>query len=372
LETTLKPIPGAPEPSFDMAKTAAFMNRIVGDLSGAVISTMCAIGDRLGLFKALAAGGPATSEDLANRAHLNERYVREWLSAMASAGYLQYNPEDKQFTLPVENIPVLAGEGGPFFMGGVYQHLPGLFRPLDKILQAFQQGGGVSQDAYDNDFREGMERISAGWFDNMLVHQWIAALPDVKEKLERGATAADIGCGSGRALINLAKAFPKSRFVGYDVFGPSIERATANAEAAGVSNRVRFVQRDVRDGLLEQYDLITTFDVLHDIANPETVIRGIRQGIRQRPHYPSDGTFLLLEIKCSDRLEENAGPVGAILFGTSVMYCTPTAIANGAEGLGTMGMPESKIRKLCEDASFTIFRRLPFENPFNVLYEIKP
>ncbi len=372
METTLKP---APDPAFqanDLALTQAFMNKIIGDLSGAVVSIMCTIGDRLNLFKRLAAQGPATSHELAERTNLNERYVREWLSVLACAGYLSQDEESKRFRLPPEHAPVLAGEGGPIFMGGVYQHLPGLFRPLDKILQAFQQGGGVSQDSYDDDFRKGMERISAGWFDNLLVPIWIAALPQVKTKLEQGAKVADIGCGSGRALIKLAQEFPNSTFTGYDIFGPAVTQAIENAREAGVSERAQFVRRDVKEGLLEQYDLITAFDVLHDIANLQAVLQSIRQGIRQRPHYPSDGTFLLLEINSAESLGANAGPVGTILYGTSVMYCLPTAIANGAEGLGTLGMPESKVRSLCGAAGFTIIRRLPFDNPFNVLYEIKP
>jgi 2-polyprenyl-3-methyl-5-hydroxy-6-metoxy-1,4-benzoquinol methylase len=349
-----------------MAKMQAFMNKVIGDLSGSAVSIMCSLGDQLGLFKDLAARGPATSQELAERVGLNERYVREWLSALSSAGYLNYDPESRRFTLPPEHSLVLAFEGGPMFMGGVYQHLPGLFRPLDKITQAFRQGGGVPQDAYDEDFRAGMERISAGWFENLLVQEWLPALPDVKAKLERGAKVADVGCGSGRALITLAKAFPNSRFVGYDLFAPAITQAIANASSAGVGDRVRFEQRNAVEGLPEQYDLITTFDVIHDIVNPEAVLKGFRQALKP------DGAYLLLEIRCSDKLEENAGPIGAILYGTSVMYCTPTSLANGGEGLGTMGMPESRVREFCSKAGFSSVRRLPIENPFNVLYEIKP
>jgi len=195
-------------PAFDAEKVGAFMNKIIGDMSGAVASIMCTIGDRLGLFKALASGGPATSDELAARAGLHERYAREWLNAMACAGYLEYEPARRLFTLPPEYAPALAQEAGPMFMGGVYQHLPGLFGALDELIEVFKRGGGVSQDAYSKDFREGMERISASWFENFLVPQWIPALPEVQVKLERGARAADVGCGSGRALITLARAFP--------------------------------------------------------------------------------------------------------------------------------------------------------------------
>jgi len=355
-----------PALTFDPAKMEAFINKMMNDMSGAVASTMCILGDRLGIFKELAAGGPATSAELAARAGLNERYTRELLNALACAGYLEYDPEVRSFTLPPEFAPALAQEGGPMFMGGVYQHLPGLFGQLDLLTEAFRHGGGVPQSVFGEDFRIGMERISASWFENMLVQQWIAALPEVKAKLEGGARVADIGCGSGRAIIKLAQAFPNSRFVGYDLFPPAIARAATNAEAFGVADRVRFEQRDVVEGLAEQYDLITSFDVIHDINNPLAVLQGIRRALLP------GGTYLLLEISCSDKLEENAGPVGAILYGTSVLYCTPTSIANGGDGLGTMGLPEAKVRELCTKAGFSSVRRYPLQTPFNVLYEIQP
>jgi SAM-dependent methyltransferase len=366
MATTIESISNPASDPPDFAKTASFMTKVMWDMSGAVASLMCTIGDRLGLFQELAAGGPATSTELAQRTGLSERYVREWLSSLSAAGYLEYNPKTLQFTLPLEHAPVLAQEGGPMFMGGVYQHLPGLFGPLDQLTEAFRHGGGIQPDAYGENFRQGMERISAGWFENLLVQQWIPAVKGLQAKLESGADVADIGCGSGRALITLSRAFPKSHFVGYELFGPVIALANANAEAAGMAGRVRFEQRDVVHGLPENYDLITSFDVLHDIANLLAVLRGIRKSLR------AGGTYLLLEIRCSEKLEENRGPIATILYGTSVFFCTPTSLACGAEGLGTMGMPEPKLCKLCAEAGFSNVIRLPFENPFNVLYEIKP
>lgn len=342
------------------------MTKVLGDMSGAVSSFLCTLGDRLGLFKELAEGGPATSAELAKRTGLNERYLREWLSALAAADYLEYEPQSQRFALPLHHAPLLAQEGGPMFLGGVYQHLPGLFGALDRVTEVFRHGGGIQADSYGEDFREGMERISAGWFKNLLVQQWIPAIDGLWEKLERGAMVADIGCGSGRALITLAEAFPRSRFVGYELLDALVARATASAKASGVADRVTFEQRDVVNGLPQQYDLITTFDVLHDIAAPLAVLRGIRRSLRP------GGTYLLLEIRCSDKLEENRGSVATILYGTSVFFCTPTAVACGAEGLGTMGMPELKIRELCCEAGLSRVVQLPFDNPFNVLYEVKP
>jgi SAM-dependent methyltransferase len=367
MTTTIEPVFGSPaRDQFDFTKTASFIAKLMGDMSGAVASFLCTLGDQLGLFKELTTGGPATSVELAQRTGLNERYLREWLSALSAAGYLEYHPQSRRFVLPPEYAPLLAQEGGPMFLGGVYQHLPGLFGPLDKLVEVFRHGGGIEPDAYGENFRAGMERISAGWFENLLMQQWVPAIEGLQAKLEKGADVADVGCGSGRALITMARSFPRSRFAGYELFGPLVARATANAEAAGVADRVRFEQRDVAAGLPRRYDLITSFDVLHDIANPLKVLRGIRAALAP------GGTYLLLEIRCSEKLEENRGPVATILYGTSVFFCTPTSVACGAEGLGTMGMPESNVQKLCREAGFSRVTQLPFENPFNVLYEIKP
>ncbi len=252
------------------------------------------------------------------------------------------------------------------FMGGAYQQLFGLVGPLDQLTHSFRHGGGVSQEAYDENLREGMERMSATWFENLLVPQWIEALPEVQAKLVRGASVADIGCGGGRALIKLAQAFPNSHFVGLDAFEPAIARATANAGLAGVGDRVRFKQQDVQEGLPDKYDLITAFDSIHDFADPLAGLSAIHKALLP------GGSLLILEINCSSKLEENMGPVGTILYGTSVLYNIPVSLASGGAGLGTMGLPESCLRELCAHAGFSVVRRLPIWNPFNALYEAKP
>jgi hypothetical protein len=237
--------------TLDQAKTEAFMGKVIGDLSGTFVTTMCIVGDRLNLFKALERGGPATSAALAARAHVNERYAREWLSALACAGYLEYTPATRRFTLPPEHAPAFAHEGGPMFLCGASQGLPALMAVLDQITDAFRYGGGVPQSAYHPSFYESIDRFTTGWFENQLTQQCLPALPIVTAKLEHGADVADVGCGHDRALIKLAQAFPKSRFVGYDVFAPSIARAIANAKEAGVRDRIRFEQCDVSAGLPE-------------------------------------------------------------------------------------------------------------------------
>jgi SAM-dependent methyltransferase len=348
----------------DEQKVHEFVGKVLTDTSGLTTTILAALGDRLGLFKTLAARGPATSAELAKAASINERYAREWLGGMASAGYVRYDPATRRFALPPDHVPVLAQEGGPVYFGGIHQMLLGSFGVLDQLTTAFMEGGGVPQPAYSEDWWAGMERFTAGWFENLLLQQWIPAMPRVREALERGAAVADVGCNRGRALIKLARAFPRSRFVGYDVFQPAILPATERATAAGVGDRVRFEHRDVSKGLPEQFDVITTFDVIHDAVDPLGLLRAIRQALRP------GGTYVCLDINCSDKLEENAGPLGAMFHGFSVLYCMTTSLARGGAGLGTVGLPESKLKELATEAKFGSVRRVPLENPFNNLYEV--
>ena len=190
---------------------------------------------------------------------------------MTSAGYVTYDAATRRFTLPPEHAAALADEGGPMFFGGVYEMLLSASSVIDRIAEAFRAGGGVPQSVYDDRFWDGMERFSGGWFDNLLASQWLASMPDVERKLVQGADVADVGCGRGRALIRMAHSFPASRYVGYDAFAPSIERATTLAREAGVADRVRYEVRDAASDLPGRFDVITTFDVLHDAADPVAV-----------------------------------------------------------------------------------------------------
>src|SRR6266536_3739852 len=238
--------------------------------------------------------------------------------------------------------------------------------PYNQLIQAFRQGGGVPMEAYGPDLWEGQARFSASFFEHLLVPVWLPAMPEVQAKLERGALVADVGCGHGRALIKLAQTYPQSHYVGYDLFAPSVAKATANAHAAGVADRVLFEHLDVSEGLPEQYDIITTFDVVHDAVNPRKLLRAIREGLRP------DGRYVCMEANGSDKLEENAGLLGSLFYGVSVLYCMTTSLANHGEGLGTLGLPETKLRAVCTEAGFSDVRRVPIEVPFNVLYEATP
>jgi 2-polyprenyl-3-methyl-5-hydroxy-6-metoxy-1,4-benzoquinol methylase len=354
------------QPALDQLKVDQFVGKVLADSSATFTTLLASIGDRLGLFKDLADNGSATSVELAARTGINERYAREWLGGMASAGYLEYDPTTRRFTLPLEHAPALAQEGGPFFFGGIHQMIPTLAGVLDQVAESFRKGGGVLQSDYDDHWWDGLERFTNNWFENLLVPQWIPAMPDVRMKLESGALVADVGCGRGRALIKMAQAYPNSRYIGYDVFGSSVEKATANAKSAGVADRVSFQKLDVSQGLPEQYDVITTFDVVHDAADPVGLLRAIRKAL-----HPV-GVYVCLDINCSDKLEENAGLLGAMFHGFSVLYCMTTSLARGGAGLGTVGFHEPKARELCAEAGFSSVRRVPLENPFNTLYEIRP
>jgi 2-polyprenyl-3-methyl-5-hydroxy-6-metoxy-1,4-benzoquinol methylase len=355
----------ATTPSVNREKLQAFAQKAMGDVGGTLTVLMCSVGDRLGLFKDLATRGPSTSVDLATRSGLQERYIREWLSQMAVAGYLEYDPTSTRFTLPPEHAAILAEEAGPMFLGGVYQFLPALVAPLELLVQAFCEGGGVHQSVYDERLWEGLERFTGVGFENFMLQQWIPALPEVHRTLEHGALVADVGCGTGRAIIKLAQAYLKSRYIGYDLHEPAVAKAAAKAQAAGVSDRVAFRCLDASKGLPDFYDLITTFDVVHDSADPRGLLRAIRGALKP------DGIYVVQEINSQDRLEQNIGPLGAVKLGASVLYCMTTSLANGGAGLGTIGLPEARLRDFCLEAGFRSVRRI-WENPFRVVYEVRP
>ena len=352
------------EAPVDEAAVGAFMQRTMGDAAGMMAAALAMLGDRLGLFAALADGGPATSIELAARAQVSERYAREWLYGMHAAGYLTIDPESGQFVLPAAHAQVLAAEGGPFFLGGAFQLTLGYLRPIDRLIEAFRSGGGVPQSAYGEETWEGMYRLGRTWYEHALVQQWLPAA-GVTPRLQAGARCADIGCGSGLALIQLAQAFPNSTFVGFDSFDGQIERARDHAASAGVAERVRFELHDATGGIPGRYDLITTFDALHDAADPRALMRSVHDALNP------DGTYLIMEMNCADDPRENAGPLGTLMYGISLLYCMSTSLAAGGAGLGTCGCPPAKVRELCHEAGFTSVERLPIEDPMNVLYAVQ-
>jgi SAM-dependent methyltransferase len=352
------------QPEVDEARVEEFAGRIVTDLSASAVSTLAAIGDSLGLWRALA-GGPATSHELAARTGTVERYVREWCATMSSAGYIAYDPASERFELPIEHAMVLVDDSTPAYLGGTVQLLRGMSEAADGVEAAFRKGGGVSIDHYSERFWNGLERSTGTSFDHALVQQWVPAVEGLEERLREGALVADVGCGTGRALIRLAEAFPNSRFHGYDVAEGAVERARRAVEAAGVDDRVEIRLLDGSEGLPERYDVISTFDVIHDSADPLGLLAGVRGAIKE------DGIYLCLEIASEERLEDNAGPMAALKFGFSVLYCMTTSLANGGAGLGTCGVHEGRLRELALEAGFTSVKPIA-EDPFSLVYDVRP
>ena len=342
-------------------ETEEFAQRVLADGTASITILMAAIGDRLGLFRVLAETGPATPAVLAERAGIDERYAREWLSAMAAAGYVDH--DGGRFTLPAGHVPVLAIDDTPASLGAILQWMLGVAPALDAITEAFRTGKGVSPSAYGTDLVHGIERLSAPSYVNALVPIWLPQAPAVAAALESGAEVADVGCGAGRALVELARAYPASRFVGFDIDPAQIERARANAAAAGVDHRVRFAVSQVDGG---PYDVVFTFDTVHDAADPLALLRAVHASLRP------GGSYVCAEVNGGPTLEANLNPFGALFYGVSALYCLSVSLAGGGPGLGSLGLPAERFAALCARAGFTTVRRLPVEDPMNALYEVRP
>ncbi|MFT5394324.1 MAG: 2-polyprenyl-3-methyl-5-hydroxy-6-metoxy-1,4-benzoquinol methylase [Gammaproteobacteria bacterium] len=350
---------------FDRDKAKAFNTRVLGDLAGAITTRMCAIGDKLGLFEILAKQGPANSTTFAERAQIQERYAREWLQAMAAASYLDVDNKTGVYALPPEHVASLADPSSPFYQGGTWELMTRGMEPFDELIEAFRNGGGVHQSHFHPALYEGMRRSSGLRYDNFLLSRWIPDMPDLVTMLEQGVEVADVGCGNGTALLRMAQAYPNSHFVGFDAFAPQVEAATAQAQHAGLSERVHFEVMDASKGLPREFDVITTFDVIHDMAQPREALRNIRQNLR------SGGIYVLQEITAADNPYDNLGPQATVKYGMSITYCLTTSLANGGEGLGTLGMPEATVRELCAEAGFAGVRKLPCSNNFVSLFEVR-
>jgi 2-polyprenyl-3-methyl-5-hydroxy-6-metoxy-1,4-benzoquinol methylase len=285
---------------------------------------------------------------------------------MVAAGYLSHAPDTGRFWIPPEHVPVLAQERGAMFFGGFYEMLLGMLSAVEPVTEAFRSGGGVDQSNYPQGTYDGMARATGSWIDNFLLQEWLPLVPDVVAALEEGIDVADVGCGRGGAILHMAGAYPNSRFVGFDIYKPNVDAANEIAASAGYGDRVTFETRDVAQGLPGTYGLITTFDVIHDAADPRGLLRVIREALTPEGHY------LCLDINCSDKLEENAGPLGALFYGCSILYCMTTSLAQGGEGLGTVGLHPHKLEELSKEAGFSSSTKLPLENPFNNLYDLRP
>lgn len=347
--------PPEPTQSAAASKAEEFSQKLLEDMGAALRAPLSYIGDRLGIFKALAASGPVTSAELAQKTGLHPRYMRAWLEAMTAAEYVRYEPATKRFLLPPEHAAVLADEESPLFMGGGLEGLVPAVLVTSKVQQAFRTGRGLSYSDFIPEAFESMARWSAPGFKHQLVQKWIPAMPQVESRLREGGSAADIGCGEGLASIVLAKAFPNSRFWGYDLHAPSIERARAGAMAAGVASRLTFEVVDGASLPARKFDFISTFDVLHDSADPEGIVRSVHRALA------ADGTYLASEPGLSPNLEDNINPIGRMFYAAALLYCMSVSLGQGGPGIGSDVNPEM-VSKWGKAAGFSRFRRLPVDD----------
>jgi SAM-dependent methyltransferase len=333
-------------PDIDQARAEEFAERMVGVLNEGAIALMTSIGHRTGLFDAMAGLPPSTSEKIASAAGLNERYVREWLGAMVVGRIVEHEPEEGTYRLPQEHAAFLTRSASPDNIAAFAQYIPLLGSVEDGIVESFKNGGGVPYSAFPR-FHEVMAEDSGQTVLPALTDHILPLVPGLTERLEAGIDVLDVGCGSGRALNLMAHTFPNSRFLGYDLSGEAIARARAEAQEHSITN-ARFEVKDAAT-LDEEasYDLITTFDAVHDQADPGAVLKGIAAALRE------DGVYLMQDIAGSSHHHNNLEhPIGPFLYTISTMHCMTVSLAQGGEGLGAM-WGEEKAKEMLEEAGFT-------------------
>ncbi|MEA2393909.1 MAG: hypothetical protein QOJ82_1800 [Solirubrobacteraceae bacterium] len=352
-------------PTIDQGRLDAVLGQFVADFGAALSFPLVILGERLGLFRAMAGGEPFTPAELAERTATAERYVREWLSAMAASGYVTYDVGSETFHLTPEQALTMAQEDGPAYLPGAFQLASAVVKDEPHIERVFRTGEGFGWHEHDHDLFHGTERFFRPGYVANLVSSWIPALEGVQAKLTAGARVADVGCGHGASTIIMARAFPESTFVGSDYHEGSIEAARRAAERAGVADRVSFEVADARGFGGADYDVVCIFDALHDMGDPVGAARHIREAL------VPDGTWLLVEPYANDRLEDNLNPVGRIYYSASTSLCTPSALAQeGGYSLGAQA-GEARLRAVLEQAGFSRVRRAA-ETPFNLVLEARP
>jgi len=349
--------------SVEEQRLNAFLGKAVGDLGAAISAVLVSIGDELGLYKALATG-PLTARELAAKTGTNERYIREWLANQAAGGYVEYNAASEKFSLAPEQALCLADPNGPVDVPGAYQIVRDLFHVRDRAIENFRSGKGMEWGEHHACLFHGTERFFRASYNSSLLNAWLPALDGVSGKLQRGARVADVGCGHGASTILMAKAYPKSTFVGIDYHAGSIETARQRAKEAGVTN-ARFETADATSYNGDPYDLIAFFDCIHDMADPAEAARHARASLAP------DGHVMAVEPFANDRLEQNLNPVGRVYYGASTMVCVPVSLAKKGPALGAQAGEERLRDVFMNGGGFTRFRRAT-ETPFNIVLEARP
>jgi len=351
-------------PAIDMDALMAFVGKFVGDLGATMGAGNVLLGERLGLYRALAQH-PGDARSLAAATDTDPRYVDEWLRGQAAGGYVEYDPATATYSMTPEQAFALTDPDGPVFLPGAYELALGTLKAQHHIEDVFRTGAGYGWGEHDEDVFSGCERFFRPGYLMHLLTEWIPALDGVQAKLERGGTVADLGCGHGASTVLMAEAFPASRFVGSDYHEGSIEAARERASAAGVGDRVSFEVASAQTLAARDLDLVTMFDCLHDMGDPLGAARRIRESLAP------DGTWLIVEPAAGDTVESNLNPVGRVFYSFSTFLCVPNAISqDGGYALGAQA-GEAAIRQVVTDAGFTRFRRVA-ETPFNNVYEARP
>jgi len=349
----------------DQAKLEKFMGQALGELGAGMNAALVFIGDKLGLYKAMAGAGPMTSAELAGKTGTHERYVREWLNAQAAGGFVTYDAARERYTLPNEQAFALAVEDSPVYLPGAYQVIAAVIKDEPRITEAFRTGTGVGWHEHCADLYQGTERFFRPNYAANLVSSWIPALNGVEAKLKAGAKVADVGCGHGASTLLMAKAYPKSQFVGFDYHAPSVEHAWKDAEKAGVQDRVGFQVAWAKEFPGKGYDLVAFFDCLHDMGDPAGAAAHVRQTLAP------NGTWMIVEPFAHDRVEQNLNPVGRVFYVASTMVCTPASRAQEVGlALGAQA-GEARLRDVVTQGGFKSFRRAA-ETPFNLVFEARP
>jgi SAM-dependent methyltransferase len=351
-------------PRIDEVALEQFVHQAVGDLAAAISGLMVHLGDRLGLYRAMAGAGPLTPADLATLTGTKERYVREWLGNQTAGGYVAYDPAEGTFELRPEQAFVLADEKSPVFLNGAFESVASCYTDHEAFVQAFTTGKAVGWGDHDDRLYSGVVRLFRPGYEANLVSSWLPALDDVVEKLRDGASVADVGCGLGASTIIMAQAFEHSSFVGYDIHAPSIEAARVAATEAGVEHRAKFEVASALDFPGTGYDLVTMFDCLHDMGDPVGAARRVRESMA------ADGTLLLVEPAAGERLEDNLNPVSRLFYGLSTVICTPSSLAQDVGlGLGAQAGPK-RLEEVLNEAGFSHVR-VATQTPFNLIIEAR-
>ncbi len=351
-------------PALDMAKLNAFIGQFVTDLGASVHAGMVVIGEKLGLYKALAAG-PMSAEELAAATRTDPRYVREWLASQAAGGYIDFDGATGKFSLSQEQAFTLAQEDSPAYLPGAFELALGSLAAVPRIAESFRTGAGMGWHEHDDGVFHGCEKFFRPGYAANLVSSWIPSLTAVQQKLEKGARVADVGCGKGASTLLMAKAFPQSRFFGFDYHDKSIEAARQSAKRQGLADRVTFEVAKAKEFPGEGYDFVAVFDCLHDMGDPVGAAAHVRQALT------ADGTWMIVEPFANDQMKDNLNPVGRVYYSFSTLLCTPCSRSQEVGLCLGAQAGEKRIGEVVSAAGFSRFRRAT-ETPFNIVYEARP